>query len=672
MNLRVALVTHCYLEPTHYAIGQTLDAIEDVDYSVFARRFGRLADNVGERNIVDRDLLSRSVYAVGSLSGFSALHIIYDGDTAFDAIQMAQDARLPVVLSFHGGFDTNAKIYDSRYRERTIEACYSSAIITVVGETDRQRLADLGVTKGVEILPVPIDPTLLPIRQTYDRHRLILVGRLVPKKGIDLALACLAMLPDDFTLTIVGDGDDESWHTLKEIARGLGVERRVTWTGFLPLPQMLKELAVSGLLLHPARVCADGNAEGTPQAILWAQALGVPVVATSTGSISDIVHDQQTGLLVPPHAEALATAIACLSANSLLRSRVTENGHQVVMQRHRLAAVACRLNEFYSRAIRIGAAPRIHRSQSATDRIAIRTAAEYLQISAANFRFVAKGGHGHIYAAQLADRTLVAVKFPAYADHPSERWPILEQKLLREATVFSEAAGEGLPKLVAFDEEGRFLVREFVVGEPLARAVRYVGSEGRIALMARVLRLGQALFARFHAGAKGVFLLRDFKPQNIVVPTEGSVGLQLIDVGAVCPEREIATRTWNHDRLGTGQWLHWAPEQLLGLAQEINRRVDYFALGVTAFYTLTGKWPYSNRCSVHDQVLARYRAEHEVAVARLETASDRGEISPEVSTAIAGHLEPDVHYRSTSTHASSQLAIADDISTDRLFGLRPN
>ena len=189
--------------------------------------------------------------------------------------------------------------------------------------------------------------------------------------------------------------------------------------------------------------------------------------------------------------------------------------------------------------------------------------------------------------------------------------------------------------------------------------------------MTRVLRLGQALFARFHAGAKGVFLLRDFKPQNIIVPTEGPSALQLIDVGAVCAEREIATRTWNHDRLGTGQWLHWAPEQLLGLTQAIDRRVDYFALGVTAFYTLTGKWPYSNHCSVPANVLLLYRSEHALAVARLDTASDLGAISPEVSTAVAGYLDPEVQSRSTFTLANSQLTEASDLSADYLFGLKP-
>jgi len=113
---------------------------------------------------------------------------------------------------------------------------------------------------------VPIDPQLYrcDLRRALGDSYWLRV--FVPKKGVDIALDCLASLPPRFKLTIVGEGAMKA--VLMERARELKIENRVTWTGPKPLRQTLQIIADGAILLHPARVCEDGNAEGTPQAVL--------------------------------------------------------------------------------------------------------------------------------------------------------------------------------------------------------------------------------------------------------------------------------------------------------------------------------------------------------------------------------------------------------------------
>ena len=671
LRMHVALFTHCFLEPTHFAIGQLLDAIADTTFSVFARRFAALSGGIGTRNVARRDLVTHAQYQPNPLLGCDLVHTIYDGDITFEAIEMAAHAHLPVIISFHGGFDTNAKIFDGRYRARTLDACRSATAITVVGQTDRMRLAQLGISDSVKILPVPVDPTLLPQKKKLPTRSLVVIARLIPKKGIDIALECLSLLPDFFTLTVVGDGELRS--SLQHMAGAIGVADRVNWTGYQPLRSMLEILADSRILLHPARVSADGNADGTPQVILWAQALGVPVIATSTGSITDIVQDRYTGLVRSASAMDLARAVLELTSDEGLRTAVVAAGRKAVESRHQISDVAEHLRATYS-SVRLGnnlsGAFQPHEITSASAAV-VAEASQRLGVVPNDFRHVAKGGHGDIYVLLPQNGQPLALKIPAYDRHSEERWPVLEQKLAREWVVLNEAAGDGLPIPIHGAPGGRFLIRQFVIGEPLSRAVRYVTSGGRADLFRRVITLGRGLFARFHASSRGCFLLRDIKPQNIIVSTDGPLRLTLVDLGAVCSAKEVIARTWTQSRLGTGQWLHWAPEELLGMAEAINTGVDYFALGVTAYFALTGCWPYSNSVGGDpDDVWHRYTSEYASAVERLVMTAKTEGIEPDLTQLVVECIDPCIERRCCSLpNAAYDYFNARELLASEAFGL---
>jgi colanic acid/amylovoran biosynthesis glycosyltransferase len=70
----------------------------------------------------------------------------------------------------------------------------------------------------------------------------------------------------------------------------------------------------------PYVVGRDGNRDGLPTVLLEAMALGTPCVATDVTGIPELIHPEETGLLVPQHhPEALAIALRRLLTNASLR-----------------------------------------------------------------------------------------------------------------------------------------------------------------------------------------------------------------------------------------------------------------------------------------------------------------------------------------------------------------
>ncbi|MBX3463448.1 MAG: glycosyltransferase [Planctomycetes bacterium] len=134
--------------------------------------------------------------------------------------------------------------------------------------------------------------------------RLLLgVGRLVPGKGFDLAVAALAALPADVRLLLVGDGPERR----RLVAAGGG---RVIGVGSLPPERVAVAYRAADLLVLPS------EREGWPNVVTEALASGLRVVATRVGGIPEILGDRDPvdptlGALVPPRdAAALAAAIA--------------------------------------------------------------------------------------------------------------------------------------------------------------------------------------------------------------------------------------------------------------------------------------------------------------------------------------------------------------------------
>ncbi len=124
--------------------------------------------------------------------------------------------------------------------------------------------------------------------------RLLVLGRLVPHKRVDLVVDALASLLAErpgLTLDICGQGPEQE--RLAQLIAERGLERHVTVHGFLPEED--KRTLLREARLH---VCAS-EVEGWGQVVIEAAGYGLPTVARDVPGLRDSVRDGETGWLIP-------------------------------------------------------------------------------------------------------------------------------------------------------------------------------------------------------------------------------------------------------------------------------------------------------------------------------------------------------------------------------------
>ncbi|MGA5125025.1 glycosyltransferase [Streptomyces pseudogriseolus] len=179
------------------------------------------------------------------------------------------------------------------------------------------------------------------------RHRLVQLGRLVPRKGAAVSVAALALLPGAELLVAGGPpaerlDDDPEVRRLRALARDAGVTDRVRFLGGVDAERVPALLRSADVVLCPADYEPFGIVP------LEAMACGRPVVASAVGGQLDTVADPATGRLVPPgDPEALAAAVASLLADPAGREACGVAGRRRVLGRYGWARVAAATEAAY-------------------------------------------------------------------------------------------------------------------------------------------------------------------------------------------------------------------------------------------------------------------------------------------------------------------------------------
>ena len=89
-------------------------------------------------------------------------------------------------------------------------------------------------------------------------------------------------------------------HEIEGRVRSHGLGDRIDLLGYRPYPEYLEELARAHFLLAPSITAADGDSEGgAPVCLIDAQALGVPIVATTHCDIPEVTRPDGSALLAP-------------------------------------------------------------------------------------------------------------------------------------------------------------------------------------------------------------------------------------------------------------------------------------------------------------------------------------------------------------------------------------
>jgi glycosyltransferase involved in cell wall biosynthesis len=210
----------------------------------------------------------------------------------------------------------------------TVISSHTAAAVRRVAPEVPVRTIPFGA--AVEVPDTDAEP---PRRAPGEPYRLLFVGRLVERKGVQVLLAALPLLRarHSVRLSVVGEGSLRP--ALEARARALGIADRVEFTGAVSAAELNRCFRECDAFVLPAVRDAKGDVEGLGVVLMEALLHGRPVIASSSGGIVDIVRHGETGLLATPgDPGSLAAAIARYIEDPELADRLARAGREHVLR----------------------------------------------------------------------------------------------------------------------------------------------------------------------------------------------------------------------------------------------------------------------------------------------------------------------------------------------------
>jgi glycosyltransferase involved in cell wall biosynthesis len=146
--------------------------------------------------------------------------------------------------------------------------------------------------------------------QPADPVRIVSVGRAVEKKGYDVLLQALALLPAELNWRLEHIGGGDGLAKLKAQAERLGLADRIAWRGALAQEEVLAHYRQADIFALACRVAADGDRDGLPNVLVEASSQRLVCISTNVSGVPELLTDGENGLIVPPeNPQALALAL---------------------------------------------------------------------------------------------------------------------------------------------------------------------------------------------------------------------------------------------------------------------------------------------------------------------------------------------------------------------------
>jgi len=232
------------------------------------------------------------------------------------AARRMQEAAVPYVLAPNGTAPNlerrraAKRVFDGVFGRRVMEG---AAKVLAVTRAEHRQLTDLGVAADrISIVPNPLaldefDPP--PARGRFRRRTgvdgplVAYLGKLTPRKRVDLLVRAFASLRTDGATLVVAGNDMGSGDAARAAAREVGVERRTIFTGLLEGRDRLHLLADADVVVYPSEHEIFGL---VPLESLLA---GTPVVVANDSGCGEVVAAMGGGLVVAGDAAVLQSAI---------------------------------------------------------------------------------------------------------------------------------------------------------------------------------------------------------------------------------------------------------------------------------------------------------------------------------------------------------------------------
>lgn len=212
----------------------------------------------------------------------------------------------------------------------------------------------MGYSGNVHVVPNGVDSSVFTDRCEVANERMLIrnewgvnenqkiiltTSRLVYKNGIDIIIDALKLLPDEYSLVVVGQGPLLA--ELKARAQKNAVSDRIIWLGYKAQNELPPLLRSADIFTRPSR------SEGLGNSFLEAMACGVPIVAPLVGGIKDFLVHKKTGFVCEAESPtSLAETIMFALYEETERARVVKNAKECIMQRYTWKHCAMAMKSF--------------------------------------------------------------------------------------------------------------------------------------------------------------------------------------------------------------------------------------------------------------------------------------------------------------------------------------
>ncbi len=279
-------------------------------------------------------------------------HFGYDG---FRMYRVAQRTNTPLVVSFYGS-DVSRLPTEFGWTRRYRKLARNAQKFVAASQLMKDQLIELGFPeKDIEIIRFGIDLDEFTYKETFNPDaRLMMVGRMVEKKGFKYALEAVKILKTKGkTVNIDLYGDGPLRKKCEALARDLNINHQVKFYGYVSNNEVREALQNHSILLAPSITASDGDKEGLPNTILEAMASGVPVVASDHAAIPEAVYHLETGLLVPEkQPRKIASSLVKLLDRQIDIESIRKNARTLIEEQFSVEQLVKNTESLYTQIIK--------------------------------------------------------------------------------------------------------------------------------------------------------------------------------------------------------------------------------------------------------------------------------------------------------------------------------
>jgi glycosyltransferase involved in cell wall biosynthesis len=219
-------------------------------------------------------------------------------------------------------------------------------VVVVASRLEQLEMGDRADSQSV-VVPHAVIGTSDVQRATSNEgeSRIGFLGRLHPKKNLEVLIDALASLPETASLHVAGDGSPRYRESLVSRAMSLGVERRIRWLGFVDGQTKREFLASIDVLAMPSAFECFGVAA------VEALSAGVPVVVSQHVGVADAVAQYRCGYVVAVDASDISRSLCLLIEDSRHHGRLSRNARVAAASEFSVGMHGGRLKAEYERAL---------------------------------------------------------------------------------------------------------------------------------------------------------------------------------------------------------------------------------------------------------------------------------------------------------------------------------